>query len=996
MPQLNNALEIPTYRIEVGMQPQFRDPAGQDVRHQLAEDLGVHVDNVNVIDVYTVHARISPEQMEQVRTELFTDPIIQRSALDTSIASDYDFLIEVGFLPGVTDNVGKSSAEGIADVLDRSFEVDEAVYKSTQYAVKGSVTKDDCEQFTRNLLANQLIQGWIIHSAEEIKSAGSDMQRELPVVTDVSDTEVRAIDLEISDEALMKISSDNTLALELNEMQTIQAYYRDPAIQEKRRALGLPETATDIEIEILAQTWSEHCKHKIFAATIEYTDESGEVHIIDGLFKNYVKATTDEVSKKVDWLVSVFHDNAGIVRFDENYNFALKAETHNSPSALDPYGGAMTGIVGVNRDIMGAGMGCKCIFNTDVFCVASPYYEGDIPSRLLHPKRVLRGVHAGVRDGGNESGIPNVNGAIVFHDRFLGKPLVFCGTGGLIPRKVNGAPSEEKHANPGDFIVMSGGRIGKDGIHGATFSSEELHEGSPATAVQIGDPITQKKMTDFIMEARDQGLFTCITDNGAGGLSSSVGEMCRDSGGCEVHLDKCPLKYPGLAPWEIFISEAQERMTMAVAPENLEALLALAKKREVEATEIGHFTDSGNLECFYEGKRICSLTMDFLHEGVPTMQLKAKLRPSEITPASLPSGVDYAEALTQVLASLNVCSKESFVRMYDHEVQAQSVLKQFQGVEADGPGDASVIRPVHGSKKGIAIACGITPKYSDLDAYWMMAAAIDETVRNLVCVGAKMGTIAGLDNFCWPDPVESAKTPDGQHKLAQLVRCCEALKEVCVAYDIPLISGKDSMKNDYKIGDTKISIPPTVLFTASAVMEDATKSVSMDAKKPGDIVYVLGKTYDEMGGSEYLNLSNQLGANVPKVNVTEARQRYEALHEAIMDGLVASCHDCSDGGLGAALAETAGAGRLGMDLDISPVGLDNPLVALFSESQSRFVVTVSPENAEAFEAKMNPTHCTRLGTITKDPEFVVTYNGETLIDTSIQTLNDAWKATLNW
>ncbi len=996
MPQLTNETEIPTFRIEVGMQPQFRDPAGQDVRHQLAEDLGVQVDDVKVINVYTVHARVTAEQMEHVRTELFTDPIIQHSAVDGAVASDYNYLIEVGFLPGVTDNVGKSSAEGIVDVLNRPFADDEAVYSSTQYAVKGPVNKEACEAFTRNLLANQLIQGWVIHSAEEIESSGSAMVRALPIVTDQSDTEVHEIDLEIGDDALMQLSSENTWALELDEMKAIQSYYRDADTKAKRAALGLPENATDIEVEILAQTWSEHCKHKIFAANVEYTDENGQVHHIDGLFKNYVKATTDEVSKKVDWLVSVFHDNAGIVKFDENYNFALKAETHNSPSALDPYGGSMTGIVGVNRDIMGAGMGCKCIFNTDVFCVASPYYEGEIPSRLLHPKRVLRGVHAGVRDGGNESGIPNVNGAIVFHDRFLGKPLVFCGTGGLIPTKVNGEPSEEKKANAGDYIVMSGGRIGKDGIHGATFSSEELHEGSPATAVQIGDPITQKKMTDFIMEARDLGLFTCITDNGAGGLSSSIGEMCRDSNGCEVHLDKCPLKYPGLAPWEIFVSEAQERMTMAVGPENLEALLALAAKREVEASEIGTFTDSGNLECFYKGERICSLSMDFLHDGVPTMELKAQLTPAEITSESIPTDVDYAEELRQVMASLNVCSKESFVRMYDHEVQAQSVLKQFQGVEADGPGDASVIRPVHGSKKGVAVACGITPKYSDLDAYWMMAAAIDETVRNLVCVGAKMGTMAGLDNFCWPDPVESAKTPDGQHKLAQLVRCCEALKEVCVAYDIPLISGKDSMKNDYKIGDTKISIPPTVLFTASSVMEDATKSISMDAKSAGDHVYVLGKTYDEMGGSEYLDLKDQLGANVPKVDVVEARSRYEALHEAMMDGLVASCHDCSDGGLGAALAETAGAGRLGMDLDITGVEQDNPLVALFSESQSRFVVTVSPEHAAAFESKMNPTHCVKLGTVTESPQMVIAHNGSELMNTSIEALNDAWKSTLNW
>ena len=516
--------------------------------------------------------------------------------------------------------------------------------------------------------------------------------------------------------------------------------------------------------------------------------------------------------------MSVFHDNAGLVRFDENWLFALKAETHNSPSALDPYGGALTGIVGCNRDIMGAGLGCKCIFNTDVFCFAPPDYSGSIPDRLMHPRRVLRGVHRGVKDGGNQSGIPDVNGAFVFHDRFLGKPLVFCGTGGMIPATVAGRPSHEKGARPGDRIVMCGGRIGKDGIHGATFSSEELHEGSPATAVQIGDPITQKKMADFLLEARDLGLFTSITDNGAGGLSSSIGEMAETPGGAEIHLDRAPLKYAGLAPWEIFLSEAQERMSLAVAPDRLDALLALAKRREVEATDLGVFTDSGRLDCYYDGALIGALDMAFLHDGVPVMQLKAVWNPPEATPDIEIIDDDWTVALKRVLGTYNVCSKESFVRMYDHEVLAQSVLKQFQGEENDGPGDAAVIRPVPDSNRGVAVACGIYPKYSDLDAYAMMACAVDEAVRNLVCVGGAIGRIAGLDNFCWPDPIQSDKTPDGEYKLAQLVRCCEALYETCVAYDIPLISGKDSMKNDYTLGDPKISIPPTVLFTATALL----------------------------------------------------------------------------------------------------------------------------------------------------------------------------------
>jgi phosphoribosylformylglycinamidine synthase len=984
-------------KIEVAMKPGMPDSAGAGVRGRIAEDLGITVDDVRVIDVYTINADLTPEELERVRVELFTDPIIQISASNASLAKDYDFIIEVGFLPGVTDNVGKSSAEGIADTLGRSLKPGEAVYKSTQYAIRGAVDAALCERIARDALANELIQRWVVKSASEMKILGGALLLGLPIVTERSDPEVHQINLEISDEELIALSRRMTLALELHELKAIQAYFRDAKNRARRAEAGLPAEPTDIELECIAQTWSEHCKHKIFNAEIEYTDEKGVTRIIDGVFKKYVRATTDEVGKTIDWLVSVFHDNAGIVKFDDKWNFSLKVETHNSPSALDPYGGAITGIVGVNRDVLGAGLGCRCILNTDVFCFATPFYDGEIPPRLFHPRRVFRGVHQGVKDGGNQSGIPDVNGAIVFHERFLGKPLVFCGTGGLIPASVAGKPSEKKCSRPGDLIVMTGGRIGKDGIHGATFSSEELHAGSPATAVQIGDPITQKKMADFLIEARDLDLFTDIQDDGAGGLSSSIGEMSLGSGGCEIHLEKAPLKYAGLAPWEIFLSEAQERMTLAVAPEKIDAFLDLARRRAVEATVLGKFTDTGRLECKYEGKLIASLDMDFLHDGVPKMHLKAKMtpRPAETDSIEVISS-DLTGDLKAVLAAPNVCSKETFVRMYDHEVQAQSVLKQFQGVNSDGPGDAAVLRPIPGSNRGLAVSCGICPKYSDLDAYWMTAAAIDEAVRNLVCVGAKLGSIAGLDNFCWPDPVQSEKTPDGEYKLGQLIRCCEALYDVCVAYGIPLISGKDSMKNDYKIGDTKISIPPTLLFTASAVMEDVRKAVSMDVKRPNDIVYVLGETHNEMGGSEYLALKGLLGASVPKVNAAKAQALYTAISSAIANSLVASCHDCSDGGLGVALAESAFAGGYGMDLDIRGVAVENAAIALFSESQSRFVVTVHPENVSAFEDIINGNAMTRLGKVTAQGDFNIIGHDSVKISATIAELKEAWLRPLKW
>ncbi|MCC6143850.1 MAG: phosphoribosylformylglycinamidine synthase subunit PurS [Candidatus Hydrogenedentes bacterium] len=981
-------------RVLVAMKPGLRDPAGEAVKSQLAEDLHLHVEDVRVIDVYTINAALSADELEAVRAELFTDPVIQDSAVDRELAGDFDFLVEVGFRPGVTDNVGKSSAEGVSDVIGRKLGEGEGVFKSTQYALRGGVDRETCEHIARDLLANELIQRWSIVSAEELAERKGAPLLDLPIVTDRSEVTVHEINLEVDDDALLQLSRDMMLALDLREMQAIQVYYRNPEVRDERSRMGLPQKPTDIELEILAQTWSEHCKHKIFAAEIEYTDENGNTWSIDGLFRHYVKATTDTVGKQVDWLVSVFHDNAGLIKFDENHHFALKCETHNSPSALDPYGGAMTGIVGVNRDILGAGMGCRCILNTDVFCFASPYFEGEIPARLLHPRRVLRGVHRGVKDGGNQSGIPDINGAIVFHERFLGKPLVFCGTGGLIPVRVAGKPSHEKKAQPGDRIVMVGGRIGKDGIHGATFSSEELHEGSPATAVQIGDPITQKKMSDLLLEARDLGLFRSITDNGAGGLSSSIGEMARDAGGAIVHLERAPLKYAGLAPWEIFLSEAQERMSLAVPPDKIHAFLNLAARREVEATDLGEFTRAGYLETVYNGKRIGALSMRFLHNGVPKMHLRAKWTPPE-TEVEVVDSQDLMADLKAVLGALNVCSKEAFVRMYDHEVQGQSVLKQFQGVNEDGPGNAGVIRPVRDSWKGIAVACGICPKYSDLDTYHMMANAVDEGVRNLVAVGAKLGTIAGLDNFCWPDPVESEKTPDGAYKLAQLVRCCEALYDTCVAYGVPLISGKDSMKNDYKIGDTKISIPPTVLFTTAAVIEDVRKCVTMDVKQPGDVVYLLGETRDELGGSEYLALKGQVGQNVPKVDVQAAKALYGRVAAAIDTGLVASCHDLSDGGLAAALAETAFAGGFGLEVDTAPLGLEKSEVALFSETPSRFVVTVSPEKAAQFEEALDGSVCLKLGTVIEEQTLRIACPDGQRIEAPLGELKAAWQKPLD-
>jgi phosphoribosylformylglycinamidine synthase len=986
-------------RIEVSFKSDYRDPRGEAVQRAMWEDLGLSVDKVRTIDVYTIDAALTAQEVERLRRELFTDPIVQESSASSRLARDFFWIIEVGFRPGVTDNVGKTAREGIEEVLGRQLAREEAVYTSRQYLITGRLTPQEVERVATDLLANSLIQRWDIRNIEDW-AEGHDPDLGLPKVGRFEPLDVESLALDLTDAELTALSERRMLALSLQEMRAIRRYYAEPDRIAERRALGLPQWPTDVELEALAQTWSEHCKHKIFNAHIRYRDEHGGVHHIDSLFKTFIVRATEEIGREADWLVSVFHDNAGVIRLNADWNVAMKVETHNTPSALDPYGGALTGIVGVNRDPFGTGKGCRLLFNTDVLCFAPPDYAKPLPPRLMHPKRVFRGVHRGIKDGANQSGVPDINGAILFDERFLGKPLVFCGTGGLMPARLQGQPAHEKKANPGDLIVMVGGRIGKDGIHGATFSSQELGEDSPVSAVQIGDPITQKKMFDFLLEARDQGLYNAITDNGAGGLSSSVGEMARDSHGCEVHLEKAPLKYAGLQPWEILLSEAQERMTLAVPPQYLERLLDLAARRGVEATVLGRFTASGSFHVLYNGQSVAYLDMDFLHNGLPQMQLNAAWRPPVLREPQLAEPTDYARLLEEMLGRLNICSKEAWVRQYDHEVQGMSVVKPFTGRHNDGPSDAAVLRPLLEAHIGLVVANGICPRYGDIDTYRMVACAVDEAVRNAIAVGGRIGRLAGLDNFCWPDPIPSPTNPDAEHKLAQLVRANQALYDYCRAYDLPCISGKDSMKNDYRVGDAKISIPPTLLFSVLGVIEDVTTVVTMDAKRPGDIVYILGVTGAELGGSEYYARLGYIGTSVPRVDAAAARRLYEALAHAIAAGLVASCHDCSDGGLGVALAETAFAGGLGMAIDLRRVPRSGDLrddITLFAESASRFVTTVHPEHATAFEAALQGLPWAAVGCVTEAGTLeVVGRSGALIIRAEIERLQAAWQQPLNW
>lgn len=984
------------HRIEVSLRLSLPDPAGRKVKSRIASDLGLSVADVRVADGFIIDRDLSPSELELITEEVFRDPVVSMASIDSPIRIPFDWLIEVGFRPGVTDNVGRTAREAVERTLGRRLDPEQGVYTRRLYFIRGAIAREQADIIARDLLANELIQTRTVYGPGEDRTFIA-----IPRVTSRSEAAIREVDLDVSDDELLRISKEGILALNIEEMGAIRDYYRREDFRQLRQSAGLGPRITDCELECLAQTWSEHCKHKIFNAVIEYHCDGAQTKI-DSLFKSYVQRATETIRARLgvrDFCLSVFKDNAGVIRFDEEWNLVFKVETHNSPSALDPYGGALTGIVGVNRDPFGTGMGSKLIFNTDVFCFAPPDFKGDIPPRLLHPKRVFEGVREGVEHGGNKSGIPTINGAVVLDDRYLGKPLVYCGTGGIMPAMINGKPSHLKGARPGDRIVMTGGRIGKDGIHGATFSSEELHEGSPVSAVQIGDPITQKRMTDFLLMARDRGLYTSITDNGAGGLSSSVGEMAREAGGARLHLDRAPLKYPGLQPWEVLLSEAQERMTVAVPADKIDELVSLAEKLDVEATDIGEFTDDGLFTILWSGRTAGLLPLSFLHGGLPRMHLKAVWTPPLHQEPDFECPEDLTPALLEIVGRWNICSKEWLIRQYDHEVQGGAIVKPLVGLNNDGPSDAAVLRPLLDRWRGVAVGCGIAPRYSDIDTYWMMAAVIDEAVRNIVSVGADPDHMAGLDNFCWCDPVQSEKTPDGEYKLAQLVRANEALFDITTAYGIPCISGKDSMKNDYSVGDTKISIPPTVLFSAVGIVPDVRLSVTSDFKHAGDSIYVLGVTRDETGGSEYFASRGHVGSKVPRVRAPErAIAMYRALHQAMRAGLVASCHDLSDGGLGVSLAECCFSGGLGAEVSLSDMaleGVDRDDVALFSESPCRFILTVRPDLRTKIEEQMKSFHCTYVGEVVSEPLLTVTgLTGATRVSADIQELKRCWQEPL--
>jgi phosphoribosylformylglycinamidine synthase subunit PurSL len=922
-------------------------------------------------------------QVERLANELLTDLVVElplfgqvgeESLLQPParlIGGDAN-CVTVLLKPGVMDPVAQSTLAAAADL---GVPID-AVMTLRKYWFTGT-DESTVRAISTRLLANDAIEQVAVGPLP-LKQLDVGRPYEFVLRT----VAVR----DLYNDALVKLSREGQLYLQLPEMQTIRQHFRE-----------LGREPTDVELETIAQTWSEHCSHKTLAGRIAYRDEHGERQFTN-MLKETIFAATQEIRARLgddDWCESVFVDNAGVVRFDDDFNVAFKVETHNHPSALEPYGGANTGIGGVIRDIMGTGLGAKPICSTDIFCFAPHDTPTDsLPPGTLHPKRVMRGVIEGVRDYGNRMGIPTVNGAVYFDERYLGNPLVYCGNVGLLPRD----KSQKQRPEPGDLIVAVGGRTGRDGIHGATFSSAELTSQSDQLsggAVQIGNAIEEKKVLDVLLAARDLDLFHAMTDCGAGGFSSAVGEM-GDKIGAEVHLDRAPLKYAGLSYPEIWISEAQERMVLAVPEEKWPALRELCRSEGVEATSIGVFAPTGRLRLLYHGEQVADLEMKFLHDGRPPVVRQAEYRPAPPLPLNPPSKPDCTDDLLRILASPNVASKEWIIRQYDHEVQGGSVVKPLVGVHRDGPSDAAVLRPVLGSRRGVVIACGMNPRYGEFDTYHMAASAIDEAVRNCVAVGADPSRIAILDNFCWGD-CERLET------LGSLVRAATACHDLSLALGTPFISGKDSLNNEFSYTDGNgqrhtIAIPASLLISAIGQIEDIGRAITMDLKTPGNSLYLVGETTNELGGSHYAFVNGLLGGQVPTVDPDRSRQTFSALHKAISAGCVRACHDLSEGGLAVAVAEMAFAGGCGARIDLDAMqaadGTDSPAARLFSESNTRFVCEVPAERATEFEQTLNGVPIAKIGEVQVEERLTIAAGGRPVVDASIKDLKAAWQGAL--
>ena len=1033
--------------------------------------------NISTSQLYYLTGQLTPTQIDQLIQQLLIDPVTQEAEqtqeqeLHNTARKDVgiplagilelaqkqeinssEHLVDIYFHPGVTDTLAESVLTGASMLGITTLE---HVETGRRYIFDKRLSEEEVRFITKSLLYNPVIQNYVLHetvgtrfispSMDQVKAdQGTGTRAEASPAPTIHEVQTpfppysRGIPLrvpsewdggsaapslitnenvetvkthhvpgviplsEMTDQQLMELCKTGLLALNLDEMRTIQQHYK-----EQHRE------PTDVELETLAQTWSEHCSHKTFKATIHYQELSDDGKVLEretihGLLKQYLMRATQHINHPS--IVSAFSDNAGIVRFTETQDIAFKVETHNHPSAIEPFGGANTGVGGVIRDVLG--VSAQPIACTDILCFGpSETSTDELPVGMLSPHRIASGVVNGVRDYGNKMGIPTVNGAILYHQGYIYNPLVFCGCLGILPRG-----SHPRQVQPGDRIVVLGGRTGRDGIHGATFSSGEMSSeinAQAGSAVQIGAPITEKKVADVIIQARDRQLYTAITDCGAGGFSSAIGEMGAETG-ANIELEKAPLKYQGLTPWEIWLSEAQERMILAVPPEKLDALLELCAIEEVEASIIGTFTADQRLIVSYHGQVVANMDMHFLHEGRPARTLEAvwvknntvsDLSASPIISAH--SADIMGDALLSLLSHPTIASKESVIRRYDHEVQGATILKPLVGKTGNGPGDAALLQPIQNVGAGLAgliLSNGINPLYGRIDPYHMAINAVDEALRNLTAVGGDIEYAFILDNFCWGNPTDPLQ-------LGILVRAVKGCHDAAIGYGTPFISGKDSLNNEYRSNGERVPVIPTLLISAVGVIDDAAQTIDMSLKQPGNLLYQIGITRNELAGSHYAEITgvtNPLpGTIVPHVDIKTARITMKALGSAIRMGLIQSCHDLSEGGLAIAAAEMSLASLLGMTIDVKRTphetttlveGTNSPddfnTILLFSETASRFLVEISPERQETFEAYMR-THGVNdfacIGLVNNTERLVIQNASQLLIDLPVNELQAAWQ-----
>ncbi|MBS4016237.1 MAG: phosphoribosylformylglycinamidine synthase subunit PurL [Candidatus Latescibacteria bacterium] len=974
------------------------NPEAEVLKHSIREFGIKGLKDLQIIYIYYLQADLSEKEVYKITQQYIYDPVSEDSKIlrleDSKIERKRNS-IEVIYRPGVMDPTAENVMTALADLGYQDCQVRTA----KQYIFSGQLTQKQIKNIAENLLYNPLVQE-TLRDSKILRLEDSKIKK--------TDVQVQYIDIiNKTTSELMDISKSRLLALNAKEMQVIQKYYQK-----------LGRNPTDIELETFAQTWSEHCKHKTFSTDITFKDGKKK-QVIKGLLKSYIKKVTQELDRK--WCLSVFEDNSGVVEFDHKYGISFKVETHNHPSALEPYGGAATGIGGVIRDCLGTGLGAKPIMNTDVFCFAPPDMpKHKVPKGVLAPKRIIKGVVAGVRDYGNRMGIPTASGAVYFNEGFVANPLVYCGTVGIIPRnKIN-----KKIVN-GDLIVLIGGRTGRDGIHGVTFASLELDGESKhvsSGAVQIGNPIEEKKVTDLMLDARDQNLFNATTDCGGGGLSSAIGELGKT--GAVVKLEKVPLKYAGLSYTEIWISEAQERMILFVPKKKLTAFLKLSKMHNVETSVIGEVNFSNRLILKYYGKKVGDIDMRFLHDGLPKKEMNAEQTQTAETihakNGKRKTSTDYNQTILKLLSSYNIASKEWVVRQYDFEVQGKTSIKPFVGKKNNGPSDACVIKPIADSNKAVVISCGVCPQYQK-DAYWMAASAIDEAVRNIVAVGGDPDKTAVLDNFCWGNP-------EKPEILAGLVKACQACYDIGKVYGTPFISGKDSLYNEYKsIEGETLSIPSTLLISAVSIIPDINKTITMDFKRPDELIYLIGKMPLSLRGSKS-DRSNLRGLphslqsfamtaeEILKFNPRLSIKIFRALHRAIKSGLVSACHDLSEGGLAIALAEMCFAGGIGAEVFLKntteaqrhrektrkdsvsseTLCLDGESVLLFSESNTRFLVSVPKEHKSRFESLMKNVPYTEIGkTILSDRMKIYGVKGKSIVNLELKKMEKVWSNSLS-